>query len=434
MGRLKNITYEQQEDAIMTKMLLYFVLNIMAMAFMFEFFPGWSVNIVQIITLSGFLWNLFKLSALGNIESRYLRNIFIVFTLWVIYIVLNGLIIEYNYIKEYLFETYRGLPFLVPLIILTPVYKPLFIRKLWSLSYLLGQLFLILFPFYLILGLYNRQAFSEMYIWIFATGAGFMLLTSKYHTRKEIILSCVVVFMAFILSTVLARRNIMLTYAGFMFAGFWIYLFYNKTIELRNKVFAVALSLFLLCGGLYMFLSNQETVFSKISERAGLNTRQEVFLGFTVEMNKDVKYFLFGKGINGTYYAPGIDKAFTGIHLSYRNQDYRFHIENGYLQFILNGGLVYLFLFLAILIPAGYLGMFRSNNLFTKGCATVIFLWLIDMIPFGVASFSFRYLLVWVCVGICFSKRIRSMSEDEFTDLIYIDTDEDSVTGKLRSR
>lgn len=430
MGSLKHKTYEQQEELIITKMLLYFILNIMAMAFMYEFFPGWSVNIVQIITLSGFLWNLFKLSALANIESKYLRNIFIVFTIWVIYIVLNGINLNYYYVKEYLFETYRGTPYLIPLILLVPLYKSAFIRKLWSLSYLLGQLFLILFPFYLILGLYKDQSFSEMYIWVLATGPAFLLLTSKYHTRKEIVLSCVVVFMAFVLATVLARRNIMVTYAGFMFAAFWIYLFYNKTISFKNKILAVSLSILLLGAGIYMFVSNQDTVFSKITRRASLNSREFVFAAYAVEMNKDITYVIFGKGINGTYYAPGVDEDFMGVRLTYRNMDYRLHIENGYLQLVLNGGIIYLLLFLSILVPAGYLGLFRSNNLFVKGCGAVVFLWLIDMIPFGVASFSFRYLLVWICVGICFSKRLRLMNEDEFINMIYPDDYEDTDVDK----
>jgi len=426
MDSIKKLTYGQQEELIMDRMLWYFTVNIIAMAFLYEFIPGSIVNIIQIITLSGFLWNLFRLSTLSNIESNYLKKIFIIFSIWVIYIILNGLIIEYNYIKEYLFETYRGTPYLIPLILLVPIYKPVFIRKLWSLCYFLGQLFLILFPLYLILELYKKQGFSEMYIWVFATGPAFLLLTFKYHTRKEIILSGIVVFVGFLLATFLARRNIMLTYAGFMFATFWIYLFYNKTISLKNKIFAVALSILLLCSGLYIFLSSQQTFFSKITKRAGLNTRDVVFIAFAAEMNKDRTYLLFGKGINGTYFAPGIDEDFIGRKLSYRNLDYRLHIENGYFQLVLNGGLIYLSLFLAILAPAGFLGVFRSNNLFVKGCGIVVFLWLIDMIAFGVASFSFRYLLVWICIGICFSNRLRLMDEDQFTKIIYSDSDENS--------
>lgn len=429
MGSLKYKTYEQQEDLILTKMLLYFILNTMAMAFMYVFLPGGFVNIIQVITLAGFLWNLFRLSSFANIESSYLKKALILLTVWVIYIMFNGLILNYDYIKEYLFETYRVLPYLIPFILLVPLYKPVFIKKLWSLSYLLGQMFLILFPIYLVLEIYKDQTFTEMYIWIFATGPAFLLLTSKYHTNKKIILSVVVVFMAFTLATLLARRNIMLTYAGFMFASFWIYLFYNKIISFRKKIFALALSILLLCGGLFIFLSNQQTIFSKITKRAGLNTRDVVFLGFTVEMNKDRKYLLFGKGVNGTYYAPGVDKDFTRKRLTYRNQDYRLHIENGYMQLILNGGIVYLLLFSAILVPAGFLGIFRSNNLYVKGCGVLIFLWLIDMIPFGVASFSFRYLLVWICVGICFSRQLRLLDEDEFTEMIYSIEDEDSVIG-----
>jgi hypothetical protein len=272
-----------------------------------------------------------------------------------------------------------------------------------------------------------------MYIWVFATGPGFLLLTASYHTRKEIIISSIVVFLGFVLATVLARRNIMLTYAGFMFASFWIYLFYNKVISVEKKVIALLLSVAFLAGGFYVFTSNQQTVFSKITSRAGLNTRDVVFLGFALEMNKDKTNLIFGKGINGTYYAAGVDSGFSNQRFDYRDEDYRMHIENGYLQLILNGGIIYLVLFLAILVPAIILGLLRSRNLLVKGCAILVFLWLVDMIAFGVPAFSFRYLLVWICVGLCFSAKVREKSDGEMIGYLNPNEDEDTSVSSSDS-
>ncbi|MDU1906109.1 MAG: hypothetical protein E6772_15160 [Dysgonomonas sp.] len=430
---MRYLTYEQEEGMIMNKLLLYFMVNTIAMSFLFHFISGTIVNIIQLITLSGFFWNLFKLASFDNIESKYLKKAFLILSVWVIYITLNGINLSYDYIKEYLFWHYRYLHYLIPLILLIPLYKSVFIHKLFSLSYLLGCLFLILLPFYLFFELYQNQDISEMYIWVFATGSGFLLLTANYHTRKEIIVSSIVVFLGFILATVLARRNIMLTYAGFMFASFWIYLFYNKVISIEKKIISLLLSATLLVGGFYVFTSNQQTIFSKITSRAGLNTRDVVFLGFALEMNKDKTNLIFGKGINGTYYAPGVDSSFSNRKFDYRNEDYRMHIENGYLQLILNGGIIYLVLFLAILIPAIVIGLFRSHNLLVKGCAILVFLWLIDMIAFGVPAFSFRYLLVWICVGICFSAKLREKNNEEMTNYLNPEEDENTFISSSNS-
>lgn len=430
---MRYLTYEQEEGMIMNKLLLYFMVNTIAMSFLFHFISGTIVNIIQLITLSGFFWNLFKLASFDNIESKYLKKAFLILSVWVIYITFNGINLSYDYIKEYLFWHYRYLHYLIPLILLIPLYKSVFIHKLFSLSYLLGCLFLILLPFYLFFELYQNQDISEMYIWVFATGSGFLLLTANYHTRKEIIVSSIVVFLGFILATVLARRNIMLTYAGFMFASFWIYLFYNKVISIEKKIISLLLSATLLVGGFYVFTSNQQTIFSKITSRAGLNTRDVVFLGFALEMNKDKTNLIFGKGINGTYYAPGVDSSFSNRKFDYRNEDYRMHIENGYLQLILNGGIIYLVLFLAILIPAIVIGLFRSHNLLVKGCAILVFLWLIDMIAFGVPAFSFRYLLVWICVGICFSAKLREKNNEEMTNYLNPEEDENTFISSSNS-
>lgn len=427
------MTYDQKEEQIMTKLLLYFMANIIAMSFFFSILPGSIVNVIQIITLCGFCWNATRLASSSNIESRSLRKTFTLLIIWTIYIVVNGINFSYDYAKEYLFEQYRFLQFIIPLIVLIPLTKAVFINKLMSLYRLTGRIFLLLLPFYILLELYYNQNITELYIWVFATGSGFVLLTSSYHSRKEVVIASIVVFTALILATLLARRNIMLTYAAFMFAAYWIYLFYKKEVSIQKKIASLAVSLLILVGGFYVFTSNQATVFSKISSRAMLNTRDRVFLGFSLEMAKSPAYLIIGKGVNGTYYAPGVDKEFSGKKITYRDQDHRMHIETGYLQLILNGGIVYLLIFLAILLPAAIKGLFRSRNLFVKGCAILVFLWLVDMVPFGVPSFSLRYLLVWICVGICFSGTLRNMNNDEMISYLNFDEDENSTSGTPNS-
>jgi len=72
-----------------------------------------------------------------------------------------------------------------------------------------------------------------------------------------------------------------------------------------------------------------------------------------------------------------------------------------------------LVLFLLIAIPAAYLGIVSSKNILSKASGTVVLLWLIDMFPWGMPAINIRYILVWTCIGICYSKAIRNLTETE---------------------
>ena len=114
--------------------------------------------------------------------------------------------------------------------------------------------------------------------------------------------------------------------------------------------------------------------------------------------------WIIGKGINGKYFCPTIDNVNDAT-------GYRESIETGYLQIILKGGLVSLTLLLLILIPAVYKGLFNSKNVLSKSAAIWIFLWIIYLKPIVGNTFSMHYLIVWIAVGICYSKKIRNMSD-----------------------
>ncbi|HZW71649.1 MAG TPA: hypothetical protein VFF57_12290, partial [Hanamia sp.] len=75
------------------------------------------------------------------------------------------------------------------------------------------------------------------------------------------------------------------------------------------------------------------------------------------------------------------------------------------------GGIVELFLFLLMTIPAVILGIFFSKNLLAKAAGIWILIMLYGLYPATINTFSLRYLLIWIAVGICFSKKIRSLSD-----------------------
>ncbi|GHT43576.1 hypothetical protein AGMMS49965_17620 [Bacteroidia bacterium] len=385
-----------------------------------EVVPGSIMNIVQLTALGlyGYYWA--KLASLQNIYSRYLRIVIILLLAWQCYILFYGFIFNYHYLKEYLFSNgYRLLPYLVPLVVFIPVNNPLFLQKLFGCIHKFGVFSLSAFPFlYFILT--SDQGFSEQYIWVFAMGSGLTLLTAFCHPKKNVQIAVIVMLVGLLLATIMARRSIMLSCGFFLLFALFLIIFVNKNITLVKKIGFICLAGLIGIAGYVAFVSNQDGMFSKITEKAMEDTRSEVFLGFFLDM--DDKDIVIGKGLNGTYYSPGVDEDWVGGRdksNNYRDLDYRAYIECGYLQLMLNGGAVYLTLFLLVLLPAIVLGLGFSKNIFSKGCALVIFLWLLDMAPFGLPCFTLRYFIVWFCVALCYSKELRRMSNEQIKELLY---------------
>jgi hypothetical protein len=380
-----------------------------------------SVKIIfvfQLVGLALFLFYWIKLASWKNISGWYLRILISLLLLWEVYIVCHGFIFQYPYLKEHLFADNRSMPYLLPLALFVTVNNYFFIQKLFRYIYLLGIIFIITF-FLLFPYLISHQIFSEFFVLTFAIISGFTLLTSFYHPKKKVVIALIVILLALLLITILARRNVMLTCAGFLSFSLFIIPVINKNTSLIKKGLFIFSFIFVILVGYNVFVSNQYGIFYKITKRATADTREVVFFYYFMDMSEND--FLLGKGINGTYFCPGVDKAWNdGEESRYRDLDYRVYIECGYLQLILNGGAVYLFLYLLILIPAIIKGLFFSRNIFSKACAILILMHLIDMAPFGLPTFSLRGFLVWFCVAICFSKEMRLKNEEEMQSFLSL--------------
>ena len=386
-----------------------------------EFIPGNIINVVQLIGLAiwGFYWT--KLASLKNISDWYLRITIFLLIIWQLYIVYHGFIFEYLYIKDHLFADNRSMSYLVPLAVFISVNNTSFWQILFNYLHKMGIAFLIMFPFVLFY-LLSNQNIAEQYVWILAMGSGFILLTSFYHPRKRVVIALVVMIIALLFITVMARRNIMVTCACFLFFSFIIIPIINKNTPIIKKaVFLVSFTL-LITIGYSVFESNQDGIFYGFTKRATENTRETVFLFYFLDMSPTD--FVIGKGINGTYFCPEVDREWSGGEdPKHKNLDDRVYIECGYLQLILNGGVIYLALYLLILIPAMFKGFFLSRNLFSKSCAFLILMHLIDMAPFGLPTFSLRQFTLWFCVAVCFSKEMRRKDEEEMKKFLMPEND-----------
>lgn len=338
-----------------------------------------------------------------KLENNYLQLLFFFYCLWSLITISRGFNLNYSYLKNMLFDANYGLLlYFAPFILLFPknlvAYKSLFHTAI-----ILGLIFII-YDFLFIRDLLDRSAETQDVIEYFTKDlsitCGFILLTYKYHSYKKQIICLVIMMLSILFSIYKARRGLTFICGSILFFSFLIYFLKNK-----NKIIIIYLSVLLLTFTAFYVNSayriKQKGLFSFILQREDEDTRTGVELYFYNDM-KPVDWAI-GRGINGKYFCPSIEEN--------QESDYRILIETGYLQIILKGGIIFLGLYLLISIPALILGIFYSKNLLSKAAGIWIFISLISLYPATVNTFNLNYLLVWICIGICYSKNLRQLPD-----------------------
>lgn len=345
-----------------------------------------------------------------KIEDKYLRNIFLLYCGWQVYIVLRG----FTFSTENLFNTLTNSSsgiflYLSPLILLFP--KNLIYLKKVIIVILILSVFYIVFNIVFIKALLaadveNGNTVLEYFSKLLGIPTGFILITIIYHSDKRKLWAVIgkmwvlfIIVLTLLLAVIKARRGLMFMSLNLFLFSYIIYYHANKR-NLFSKFFPLFIIFFVFIYAISISGKQNLGAFDLISERLNEDSRSNVEEYFYLDMNK--KDWIAGKGIEGYYYCP------TGA----TEDGYRNIIETDYLQIILKGGFISLGLLLLIAIPAIFMGFFYSKNILSKAAAAWILLFLIDSYPANVSTFSLNYLLVWISIGICYSKEIRNLQED----------------------
>ena len=355
-------------------------------------------------------------------DSTYQFVIFSLYILWSFFTVIRGFKFTYKFFKFTLFDgTFGVFLYFAPVILLFPR-RLVYYKKVFTVIVILGLAYIIYDILFINKLLFpgrnlQSQAIIEYFSLHLSLPCGFLLMTFIYHSRKKILLALAVIAVTFILASIRARRGLMFMSVSILAISFFIFYYANK-LKLIVFIFSLILLISVYFVGASVYNKNQEDLFGYITERLDENTRSGVERYFFRDMT-EVDWAI-GRGINGEYYCPGIDSegftVFRGV------------IETGFLQIILKGGIISLLLLLLITIPAVYKGFFHSNNILTKAAGIWIFLFLIDQYPASLTAFSLNYLLVWMSVGICYSKDLREMSDD---DIIRVLSEKDGISGTI---
>lgn len=216
----------------------------------------------------------------------------------------------------------------------------------------------------------------------------FLLLWFNVLNNKLKLLAFVSWLCGIFISAFSARRTNLIV--------FIILLFFGLLLNNKRKILNIILIILIYC--LFVLFENNN-YFSLLIDRFNEDTRSGVEFYFYNSFKYKTVDWIFGRGLNGTYYCPFFDDVNRNV------------IETGYLYYILKGGILYLILFLLILVHSFYLGFFKSNSFFIKGMSFFILLHFLELFPFGIPMFNIEYLFLWICIFFCESKNIRGYSD-----------------------
>lgn len=351
--------------------------------------------------------------------NSYLQTLFIIYCIWQLSVIVRGIDLNYSNIKVLLFDAETGIfRFLAPLILLFPK-NLLYYKKTVFVVLVLGVLFLVFdIMFYSNLTNLDYENVDtkftyEHFVKILSVSCGILVLTFPYQTNRTKYIAFAVLVVSVLFSILRARRALLImSFSPLLVA--YILLLYSQNRKNLGLFFIILFGVFIVLFSYRDYTNKAPAIFKLLSDRATQDTRTGVEIMFYQDMS--LQDWIIGKGINGKYYCPDID---LGAKTDYRNM-----IETDYLNIILKGGIVSLALIFLIALPAVALGLFYSKNLLTKAAALWILLWIIYLYPANVTTFSMHYLLLWLSIGICYSKVIRGLSESTLARVFVTNKDE----------
>ena len=391
------------------KAIAAFVISLITLSIMDELFntlglpKGTFFVLVWLVFVAIFAYSSFQLVKEISFENNYFRLMFYIFMGYGLFTVIRGLSFSTAELTSFLRVPYIFYPFFLPLF-------AFFGKRLKSLKVLLDYLFYTGFLYIIIILLIPTVLVSpfssEILAYALVLGPGFLLMNSTYFKQYKVTISFVFVLIATLSFLYLARRAGMFVMFGIIATSYILVIFKKK----KSWIFWI-LPFVLILGVVFLLQYEvlSEGLLKEVNRRLFEDTRTYVTDMFYLDMAEQMT---FGKGMNGTYYCP-IGGGLTETGLDYNIEYYRDVIENGYLQMILSGGIVHMVLFLFLAVPAAVMGIFNSANQLTRSCGAMIILWLIFMIGSGLPSLSIGYILVWISIGLCYRKSIRSKTDAE---------------------
>lgn len=390
--------------------------------------PSYLIYIAnELLCFLGLAMVTFSLMAsirMKNSVSGYVKVIVALLIIWFYVLVAWSLPFEFDFIKAKLFMGESSLmAYFVPLVVFIPN-KLKFIKKAMTGVVVLGVVYFLFLIFFkdVIFKFYGNSVENNRYVFEFCAKwlslcVGFLILTFSYQSKKIKIFAIVLVLAMLLVAIFRARRAIMFMSLVPVLMAAVIYI-----AQSRYKLLAIITSIFIGIGVFFFAIqayeSNQGGLFGNLESRIDQDSRSGVEDCFINDFT--FTDWIVGRGFTGRYFCPNVDE-------NNEVSGYRTMIETDYLMIILKNGSIYLAMLLLVLIPAVFKGIFRSQNILSKAAGCWILFWIICLYPANVFGFSMNYLLVWLSVGICYSKEIRNIPDAVLKDYFLNNENIDSV-------
>lgn len=233
-----------------------------------------------------------------------------------------------------------------------------------------------------------------------------LLYFQQSSFNKKIILIAIPAYI-FVTIQVSQRANIIFFLIIFLF---FVFETFRGASSKFNKVLISHTMLFLGILLVYQLSSIVSTVSN--DKEASTDTRTFLFEEIFEDMS-DIE-LVTGRGSMGTYYSPYF-ALLNELGLPGDSSDRSIN-EVGYLDILLKGGYTLIILYLLILLPSAYLGIFQSNNIIAKMCGyyilSYLILWLVSYHPI----YSAEYILLWMAAGTTMSKSARQTRDVDFNN------------------
>lgn len=240
-----------------------------------------------------------------------------------------------------------------------------------------------------------------------------LLLTYNYYEKfeKKVIILSAFVYVYFAFFILDSRSSLII---------FSLYLAFLIIEYLRNKnlhIYKKTIFILLFSIGIVLLSIQANSIFKSVSSVDGMETDTRTFLFTELFSDMEEGEQLVGRGALGKYYSPyfnGLkEQGITGGDAAYRSSS-----EIGYLHMILKGGYVMMLLYLLILLPAAYLGIFKSKNRLARMAGYYILNYLIMFLLIHPPEYRLGFLILWMAVGTVISKPFRELSDRDVEEFI----------------
>lgn len=338
-----------------------------------------------------------------NIDSNNSDILIYMLLIWTLILFLRSLLdIDELHLKRLLSGFYSF--YLFPLIVIYG-FRIRFVAKLIKLGNVIlfvSSIILILtFSFWLNFSGRLFEEFSKTYFAI----SGFVFMIFFFLNQRTKIIVMISLFSILLLNAYIGRRAETIYYLLCIIFGFILNGFFGNISVIGKRKFVNSLLVFVFVTFLVLFFMANIEKFDFIIGRfaEGFENREAIIDELIYDLNYS-ETWIHGKGFFGEFRTRVLATTDYGT---------REGIENGYLQMLLKGGLIYVLLFIAISLKAIVLGYFYSKNLMIKSFSIFIFTYLVVMFGFGIPEFILRYFLVWMAIAGCYSKELRNMTNND---------------------